>query len=137
MKKSVIIISLVMIILTICCLFTTPVYAENEAVLDNETKSQLVEIKEKSEKSIEYYKEKYGSDAYGMTAYILHLISIYSIPLCFLGIAISGIYQSVIGIRKLDVKEKGLTLMVTFITVLVICQILPLAFAIVVKFGRG
>ena len=137
MKKSVVIISLVMIILTICCLFAAPVYAENEAVLDNETKSQLVEIKEKSEKSIEYYKEKYGSDAYGMTAYILHLISIYSIPLCFLGIAISGIYQSVIGIRKLDVKEKGLTLMVTFITVLVICQILPLAFAIVVKFGRG
>lgn len=137
MKKSVVIISLVMIILTICCLFAAPVYAENEAVLDNETESQLVEIKEKSEKSIEYYKEKYGSDAYGMTAYILHLISVYSIPLCFLGIAISGIYQSVIGIRKLDVKEKGLTLMVTFITVLVICQILPLAFAIVVKFGRG
>ena len=137
MKKSVVIISLVMIILTICCLFAAPVYAENEAVLDNETESQLVEIKEKSEKSIEYYKEKYGSDAYGMTAYILHLISVYSIPLCFLGIAISGIYQSVIGIRKLDVKEKGLTLMVTFITTLVICQILPLAFAIVVKFGRG
>ena len=137
MKKSVVIISLIMTILTICCLFAAPVYAENEAVLDNETESQLVEIKEKSEKSIEYYKEKYGSDAYGMTAYILHLISVYSIPLCFLGIAISGIYQSVIGIRKLDVKEKGLTLMVTFITVLVICQILPLAFAIVVKFGRG
>jgi len=72
-----------------------------------------------------------------MTAYVLHLVSIYSIPFCFLGIAISGIYQFVIGIRKLDVKEKGLTLMVTFITLLVICQILPLAFAIVVKFGRG
>lgn len=137
MKKSVVIISLIMIALTICSLFSTHVYAENETVLDNETESQLVEIKEKSEKSLEYYKEKYGSDAYGMTAYILNIISAYSIPLCFLGIAISGIYQSVIGIRKLDVKEKGLTLMVTFITVLVICQILPLAFAIVVKFGRG
>lgn len=137
MKKSVIIISLVLTIMTICFLHTIPVHAENEAIIDNETESQLVEIKEKSEKSIEYYKEKYGSDAYGMTAYILHLISIYSIPFCFLGIAISGIYQYVIGIRKLDVKEKGLTLMVTFITTLVICQILPLAFAIVVKFGRG
>lgn len=136
MKKSVVISILVTIILTICLLSTT-VYAENEAVLDNETESQLVEIKEKSEKSIEYYKERYGSDAYGMVAYILHIIQIYSIPFCFLGIAISGIYQYVIGIRKLDVKEKGLTLMVTFITLLVICQILPLAFAIVVKFGRG
>ena len=137
MKKSVVIISVVMIILTICLLFVKPVYAENEAVLPNETESQLVQIKENSQKSIEYYKDKYGSDAYGMTAYVLHLISVYSIPFCFLGIAISGVYQYVIGIRKLDVKEKGLTLMVTFITTLVICQILPLAFAIVVKFGRG
>ena len=137
MKKSVVIISLVIAIMTICFLFSTSAYAANDTVLDNETESQLVQIKEKSEKSIEYYKEKYGSDAYGMTAYILHLISIYSIPFCFLGIAISGIYQYVIGIRKLDVKEKGLVLMVTFITLLVICQILPLAFAIVVKFGRG
>lgn len=137
MKKSVVVIvSLIITILTICFLSTTA-YAKNDVVLDAETESQLVEMKEKNEKSIEYYKEKYGSDAYGMTAYVLHLISIYSIPFCFLGIAISGIYQYVIGIRKLDVKEKGLTLMVTFITTLVICQILPLAFAIVVKFGRG
>lgn len=137
MKKTVVILTLMITILTICFLFSTTTYAANDTVIDNETESQLVEIKEKSEKSLEYYKEKYGSDAYGMTAYILHLISIYSIPFCFLGIAISGIYQYVIGIRKLDVKEKGLTLMVTFITTLVICQILPLAFAIVVKFGRG
>ena len=136
MKKSVVISILVTIILTMC-LLSTVVYAENEAVLDNETEIQLVEIKEKSEKSIEYYKERYGSDTYGFVAYILHIIQIYSIPCCFLGIAISGIHQYVIGIRKLDVKEKGLTLMVTFITLLVICQILPLAFAIVVKFGRG
>ena len=136
MKKSVVISILVTIILTMC-LLSTVVYAENEAVLDNETESQLVEIKEKSENSIEYYKERYGSDTYGFVAYILHIIQIYSIPFCFLGIAISGIHQYVIGIRKLDVKEKGLTLMVTFITLLVICQILPLAFAIVVKFGRG
>lgn len=137
MKKSVVILMLVVAILTVSFLMTTTVYAKNETILDKETESKLVELKENSEKSIEYYKEKYGSDAYGVTAYVLHLISIYSIPFCFLGIAISGIYQYVIGIRKLDVKEKGLTLMVTFVTLLVICQILPLAFAIVVKFGRG
>ncbi len=137
MKKSGVILTLMITVLTICFLFSTTTYAANETVIDNETETQLVEIKEKSEKSLEYYKEKYGSDAYGMTAYVLHIISIYSIPFCFLGIAISGIYQYVIGIRKLDVKEKGLALMVTFITTLVICQILPLAFAIVVKFGRG
>ncbi len=137
MKKLVVASILLIIMIIVCFLGTSKIYAENETVLDEETESQLVGIKEKSEKSIEYYKEKYGSDAYGMTAYILNIIRIYSIPFCFLGIAISGVYQYVIGIRKLDVKEKGLTLMVTFITTLVICQILPLAFAIVVKFGRG
>ena len=65
------------------------------------------------------------------------MIRVYSIPLCFLGIAVSAMYQYVIGIRKLDTQEKGLVMMISFVTILVICQILPLAFAIVVKFGRG
>ena len=114
----------------------TPVFAEND-IIDAENESQLIEIKENAAKTIEDYKEKYGSDAYGITAYILNIIRIYSIPLCFLGIAISAIYQYIIGIRKLDTQEKGLVMMVSFITILVICQILPLAFAIIVKFGRG
>lgn len=136
MRKSVVTL-MVVIMLIAMCFFTTSVYAANETVLDEETEGEIVEAIEKSKKDLEYYKEKYGSDAYGMTAYVLHLISIYSIPFCFLGIAISGIHQYIIGIRKLDTQEKGLTMMVTFVTTLVICQILPLAFAIVVKFGRG
>ena len=114
----------------------TPVFAENN-IIDAENESQLIKIKENAAKTIDDYKEKYGSDAYGITAYILNIIRIYSIPLCFLGIAISAIYQYIIGIRKLDTKEKGLVMMVSFITILVICQVLPLAFAIIVKFGRG
>lgn len=136
MRKIVVTLMAVIMIMAMC-FFTTSVYAANETVLDQETEGEIVEAIEKSKKDLEYYKEKYGSDAYGMTAYVLHLISIYSIPFCFLGIAISGIHQYIIGIRKLDTQEKGLTMMVTFVTTLVICQILPLAFAIVVKFGRG
>ena len=109
--------------------------AENK--IDEQNERQLIKNKEDSAKTLEEYKKKYGSDAYGLTAYILNIIRIYSIPLCFLGIAISAIYQYVIGIRKLDTQEKGLVMMVSFVTILVICQILPLAFAIVVKFGRG
>ena len=112
------------------------VYAA-ENIIDEQNESQLIKIKEDSAKTLEEYKKKYGSDAYGLTAYILNIIRIYSIPLCFLGIAISAIYQYVIGIRKLDTQEKGLVMMVSFVTILVICQILTLAFAIVVKFGRG
>ena len=127
----------VAILMVIFSVFTcTKVYAEND-IIDTENESKLIEIKENAAKSIEDYKEKYGSDAYGITAYVLNIIRIYSIPLCFLGIAISAIYQYIIGIRKLDTQEKGLVMMVSFITILVICQILPLAFAIIVKFGRG
>ena len=136
MKKIAICIMIITIILGMFVV-NNKVYASNEAALDVETESKLIELKQNATKSLEDYKAKYGSDAYGLTAYILNLIRIYSIPLCFLGIAISAIYQYVIGIRKLDTQEKGLVMMVTFITLLIICQILPLAFAIVVKFGRG
>lgn len=112
-------------------------YAETTTTETESSTSQLVKIKENSAKTLDEYKEKYGSDAYGLTAFILNIIRIYSIPFCFLGIAISAIYQYVIGIRKLDNQEKGLVMMVSFVTILVICQILPLAFAVVVKFGRG
>ena len=134
MKKVIIAVLMILMVLGV---FASSSYAIGEDILSNETESVLVNIKDKSEKQIEEYAQKYGSKTYGFTAYVLNLVRIYSIPFCFLGIAISGIYQYVIGIRKLDVKEKGLALMVFFITVLVICQILPLAFTIFVKFGRG
>ena len=133
MKRIVAIVVLLMMIVIFGC---NQVYAA-ENIIDQQNESQLIKIKEDSAKTLEEYKKKYGSDAYGLTAYILNIIRIYSIPLCFLGIAVSAIYQYVIGIRKLDTQEKGLVMMVSFVTILVICQILPLAFAIVVKFGRG
>ena len=133
MKK---IATIILLLMTLVIFGYGQVYA-TENIIDEQHESQLIKIKENTAKTLEEYKQKYGSDAYGLTAYILNLIRIYSIPLCFLGIAISAIYQYVIGIRKLDTQEKGLVMMISFITILVICQILPLAFAIVVKFGRG
>ena len=135
MKKTLAIITMLVMILGIVT-FTNKVYASEKAI-DNRTESQLVEIKETQTKSLEDYKEKYGSDAYGTVAYILNIVRIYSIPFCFLGIAIGAIHQYVIGIRKLDTLEKGMGLIVTFVTLLIICQVLPLAFAMFVKFGRG
>ena len=133
MKRIVAIVVLLMMIVIFGC---NQVYAA-ENIIDQQNESQLIKIKENSAKTLEEYKQKYGSDAYGLTAYVLNIIRLYSIPLCFLGIAVSAIYQYVIGIRKLDTQEKGLVMMISFVTILVICQILPLAFAIVVKFGRG
>ena len=135
MKKTIAIITVIIMTLGIFTL-TNKVYATEKAI-DEKTESKIVEIKESQTKSLQDYQEKYGSDAYGTVAYILNIVRIYSIPFCFLGIAIGAIHQYIIGIRKLDTLEKGMGLIVTFVTILIICQILPLAFAMFVKFGRG
>ncbi len=135
MKKAIIIVTIFTIVFGIFICTNTVCAAEQ--VIDEETESRLVEIKENTANSLKDYQEKYGSDVYGTVAYILNIIRIYSIPLCFLGIAIGAIHRYVVGIRKLDTLEKGLGLIVTFVTILIICQILPLAFAVFVKFGRG
>lgn len=137
MKTKVIIIGIIFVLISTFVCSNTLATNSDEAVLDPKTESKLVEIKENTANTLEDYKVKYGSDSYGVVAYILSLVRIYSIPLCFLGIAIGAIHKYVIGIRKLDTLEKGMGLMVTFITLLIICQILPLVFAVFVKFGRG
>lgn len=135
MKKAQIVITLFIIILiSSFAIYSTTTYA-TEAI-DKETESNLIEIKEKQAKTLDEYVEKYGSQTYGLTAYILHGVQVYSIPLCFLAIAISAIYRFIIGARHLGNAEKGLGLMVTFVTLTIICQVLPLIFAIVVKFGK-
>ena len=135
MKKAIIIVTIFTIVFGIF-ICTNTVHAAEQAI-DEETESRLVEIKENTANSLKDYQEKYGSDIYGLVAYILNIIRIYSIPFCFLGIAIGAIHKYVVGIRKLDTLEKGLGLIVTFVTILIICQVLPLAFAVFVKFGRG
>lgn len=135
MKKGIIICTIIMLIIGIFLINNTT-YAEDKAI-DNETESKIVEIRDKATNSLEDYKAKYGSDTYGTVAYILNIVRIYSIPVCFLGIAIGAIHQYVIGIRKLDTLERGMAFIVTCVTLLIICQILPLAFAVFVKFGRG
>ena len=136
MKKA---ITTFLVFLSIFCIGS--VYATNTnangEIISEGTKSQLVEIKDKELKSLEDYKELYGSDTYGLVAYVLNKVRIYSIPVAFLGIALSAIYQYVIGIRKLDVRDKGFNAMIGIVTMLIICQVLPLIFTIVVKGWRG
>ena len=111
---------------------------QNNGIIDEVTSANgnLLKLKENQAKSLEEYKQKYGSDSYGLTAYILHVVQVYSIPFCFLGIVISIIYKVVIGSRHLENAEKGLGMIVAIVTLTVICQVLPLIFALVVKLGR-
>ncbi len=131
MKKVIAIVTIMF-----CIIGTTTVFASN-TIADVEEKdtsiSQLLKMKIDQERQLEDYKKEYGSDSYGFAAYILNKIQIYSIPFCFVGIAISAIYQYVLGIRKLDTRDKGFAIMVSIVTIFIIAQVLPLIFAIVVK----
>lgn len=134
MLKKVIV--LTMILLMIIGMST--VYATTgEEVLSSDQAAEIVSMKESSKAKVQDYIEKYGSTPYGVAAYVLNILRIYSIPCCFIGIAVGSIYQYVLGIRKLDTRDKGFALIVTFVTILLICQVLPLIFAIVVNFWRG
>ena len=119
-------------------LFSNLCFASSENTVEKtKASSTLVEIKENSAKTIEDYKVQYGNETYGTVAYILNIVRIYSIPFCFVGIAVGSIYQYVIGIRRLDTRDRGFALIITFVTLLLICQVLPLIFAIVVNGWRG
>lgn len=138
--KKILALTSIFLSLTLILVSFTPVYAksENESVEDNEVlesenASDFYKIKEEANGKLEQYTEKYGSKAYGITAMILDTVRIYSIPFCLLGVAVGAIYQYIIGIRRLDIRDRGFNLIIAFVTILVIAQILPLVFTIVVR----
>lgn len=133
--KKIVVSTIVVLILLLS--FGTTFAVEQVNSTETATGSELMEIKEETKTKIDEYVDKYGSESYGITAFVLNQIRWYSIPLCFIGIAVGALYQYVLGTRRLDMKQKGFALIVAFITILVICQVLPLIFAIVVLGWRG
>ncbi len=143
LKKELTIIVIVLIIL----LFNTAtIYASNNNLIQNGTDANiltqensdsstttLINNKQEQMSKIEKFKKDYGSDTYGIVAYILDLVRWWSIPLGIVGIAFCAIYQYVIGLKRLDIRDRGFNTMIAVITIIIICQILPLIFAIVVK----
>ena len=135
MKKNLLLIAVfIVIFIIIINVCPNKIYAAE--VIDENTESQLIKIKESQAETLEEYQEKYGSDSYGLTVYILHLVQVYSIPFCFLGIVISIIYKVILGVRHLESAEKGLGMIIAIVTITIICQVLPLVFAVVVKLGK-
>ena len=136
MKKVVAILFILLVLFGTVSVYATNTEQENVLTSDTAT-TNLVELKDKALKSLEDYQAAYGNDTYGLAAYLLNIVRIYSIPFGFIGIVIAAIYRYVIGIRKLDVQDKGFGVLGAIITVMVICQVLPLVFAIVVRGWRG
>ena len=76
MKKIIAIISIV-----ICMFVSVTVYAANETrEVEQTATGKLIEIKDKELKTLEDYRNAYGSDSYGLTAFLLNKVRIYSIP---------------------------------------------------------
>lgn len=136
MKKVIVGIILVLIL---SLSISTVVFAEvaTTGTLEEKNANEILTLKDKVDAQIEAYSEKYESDAYGLAAFILNAARIYSIPVCFVGIVIGALNQYVLGTRRLDKKHKGYGIIMTFVTLLVVCQVLPLIFTIVVMGWRG
>ena len=137
LKKVLIVVTIFIIFVGIISMFSNVLAVTGNEVLNSSQATELVEIKESSRNRLAEYVEKYGSTPYGVAAYVLNILRIYSIPFCFIGIAVGSIFQYVLGIRKLDVRDRGFKLIITFVTILLICQVLPLIFAIIVNGWRG
>ena len=135
MKK--ILITIIVIIMALLFCNTTALAVEEKNIMETNTASGIIKYKDETKNTIDEYTRLYGSESYGMTAYILNIVRIYSIPLCFVGIVVGALYQYVLGTRRLDMKHRGFGLIIAFVTILVICQVLPLVFAVVVKGWRG
>lgn len=134
MKKTISIILIILCLLSINTVFAATASDE----LENKTTSEVAELKDKMEVKKEEYTEKYGSDAYWMAGYIIEeIVQPYSIPLCFAGIAIGLVFQYVMGTRRLDYKHRGFGTVIVFVTILVVCQVLPFIYALVVTGWRG
>ncbi len=67
--------------------------------------------------------------------YILEQVRLYSYPVIFIGLVIASLNFFIIGTKKLDKREQGFNWIVTLIIGLIVFQVLPLLFAIIVA-GR-
>ena len=145
MKKIAISFAIILCIIASSQVFATSSIktTKNSNVLQNEVIQEgaatgLAQEYTNEKKSLEDFVKAYNdNETYGLTAYILSKVQQYSIPFCFIGVVISAIYQYILGIRKLDTRDKGFAIMISIITIFIIAQVLPLIFAIVVKGWRG
>ncbi len=111
--------------------------ANYEELEDREGNASLTTIKnlKTPEEKIAYYSEKCGNSTNGRVLYVLYEIQKYSVPVCFIGLVIASLNFFIIGNKKLDKREQGFSMLIAFGLGLIVFQVLPLLFAIIVA-GR-
>ena len=86
------------------------------------------------DKEIDRYTEALGGNRFNGTAlYYLQMARKYSYPIIFVLLVIASLNYFIIGNKKLDKRENGFRMLVTLIIGLIVFQILPLLFSIVVR----
>ena len=147
-------ISMLLVILMSTLLLTSPIYAvaeetNNTSVVSSDETMQ-VELGDRAgnasettinrvltkEEKIKENTEKCGGDKnLGTVLYYLEIVQKYSVPVCFIGLTIASLNFFIIGNKKLEKREQGFSMLIMFGLGLVMFQVLPLLFAIIVA-GR-
>lgn len=98
----------------------------------SQASDKIIGNKSKKDRKIAEYMDKYNDKTYAYTAYVLDLIRVYSIPVCIIGLTWGAFNFSIIGEKKLDKREQGFSHIMAFLCGLVVFQVLPLVFALLV-----
>lgn len=86
----------------------------------------------KKERKIAEYTDKYNDKTLAVTAYWLDVAHLYSIPVFIILITWGAFNCYIIGEKKLDKREQGFSTMVASLIGLVVFQVLPFLFALLV-----
>lgn len=101
----------------------------------NDASETIINSKDKKARRIAELTDKYNDKVLGTVAYYLELAQKYSFPVCFIGLAMGAFNFLIIGNKKLDKKEQGFAWIVGFTIGLVVFNVIPLLFALIVA-GR-
>ena len=101
------------------------------ADIPDASKEIINNVSENERKRAEYIDE-YNDKMLGSVAYGLYMIQKYSWPICFIGITIGSFNFLILGNKKLDKKEQGFGWIVGFTMALVVFNVLPLIYAVLV-----
>ena len=102
-------------------------------IMPETSKTRLLGLRDSSLKTLEKYRNEYrNSIIYGTIAYILHMLSLISIPIVVILLIVSYVYDSVIGLKTRSLYNKGRLIRFHVLTFFVACQLMPLIFATVI-----
>ena len=101
----------------------------------NASKVTISRVTKQEEKIEKATKDLGGNKTYGLVFYWLTVVQTYSIPVFFVLLTIASLNYFIIGNKKLDKREQGFKMLVTLIIGLIVFQVLPFLFAIIVA-GR-